>query len=199
MVLVYTVHMSTGYDNITNNRFAKLAQMGEIVFHTADLANLWQIRNKNTLYTTLKRYTQKGLLFRIYRGFYSLKKIEQINPVFLGIKALNRFAYLSAESVLAKAGIISQVSSRITLISSISKKFSIKNNFYLVRKLDDKFLFNPAGIELKGGFYQATPERAVADLLYFNPRYFFDGAKIVNWKKVKEIQEELGYPIVNKK
>lgn len=69
--------MSTGYKNTTNYRFARLAQTGEVLFHTSDLANLWQIRNKNTLHTTIKRYTQKGLFFRIYRGFYSLKEMEK--------------------------------------------------------------------------------------------------------------------------
>jgi len=191
--------MSTGHDNITNNRFAQLARMGEVVFHISDLANLWRIKNKNTLHTTLKRYVQRGLLFRIYRGFYTLKKIEQIDPVFLGIKALNRFAYLSTESVLVKDGIISQVSRQITLVSSVSKKIFIGDNLYLVRKLDDRFLFNPIELKLEDCFYRATTERAVADLLYFNPRYFFDGAQMINWKKVREIQRELGYPILNKK
>ena len=191
--------MSTGYDNVANNRFAQLGRMGEVVFHISDLANLWRITNKNTLHTTLKRYAQKGLLFRIYRGFYSLKKIEQIDPTFLGIKALNRFAYLSTESVLFRAGIISQVSSQITLVSSVSKKFSLGGHFYFVRKLNDKFLFNPTGLKLKNGFYQAGVERAAADLLYFNPRYFFDSARRIRWKKVREIQKELGYPVPDKK
>ncbi len=191
--------MSTGYKNTTNNRFARLAQTGEVLFHISDLANLWQIRNKNTLHTTIKRYTQNGLLFRIYRGFYSLKKIEKIDPILLGIKALNRFAYLSTESILIKAGLILQASNKITLISSVSKNFSIGDNSYICRKLNNKFLFNPLGIELKNGFYQASIERAIADLLYFNPHYFFDGEKIIDWKKVKKIQQEIGYPKINRK
>jgi predicted transcriptional regulator of viral defense system len=191
--------MSTRCINTTNNRFAKLAQMGEIVFHTDDLANIWQIKNKNTLHTTLKRYTQKGLLFRIYKGFYSLRKVEDLNPAFLGIKALNKFAYLSTESVLVQHGIITQISNQITLISSVSKKYKIKNNSYKVRQLSDKFLFNKAGIILAEGYYRATPERAVADLLYFNPNFHFDGEKLIDWKKVKEIQKELGREFVKLK
>ena len=185
--------MSTVCNNTTDNRFVKLARMGESVFHIDDLANIWQIHNKNTLHTTLKRYTQKGWLFRIYRGFYSLQKPEDIDPIFLGIKALNQFSYLSTESVLVQKGIITQVSNQITLVSAVSKNFDIKDNNYKVRQLDDKFLFNKAGLLLKGNYYQATTERAVADLLYFNPRYYFDGRNLVNWKKVKEIQKEIGY------
>lgn len=184
--------MSTGYSN-TSQRFVKLAQMNESVFHARDLANLWQIKNKNTLHTTLKRYTQNGLLFRIYKGFYAIGDIRKINPFLLGIKALNDFAYVSAETVLVESGIISQKLSAITLISSKSKKFSIGENFYQSRKLSDKYLFNTSGINLENGFYKAGAERAIADLLYFNPHYFFDGKNLIDWKKVRKIQKEIGY------
>jgi hypothetical protein len=43
--------MSTGKRN-TSSRFAKLASMGEIVFHAKDLANLCGILDKNNLYTS---------------------------------------------------------------------------------------------------------------------------------------------------
>ena len=188
----YTVHMSTGYGN-TSQRFAKLAQMNESVFHARDLANLWQIKNKNTLHTTLKRYVQNGLLFRIYKGFYAIGDIKKINPFLLGVKALNGFAYVSTETVLAENGIILQSLSAITLISSKSKKFFIGENFYQARKLSDKYLFNTSGINLENGFYKASVERAAADLLYFNPHYFFDGGDMINWKKVCKIQKEIGY------
>lgn len=39
----------------------------------------------------------------------------------------------------------------------------------------------------------ARLERAVADMMYFNPHYHFDNRKIINWKKVKEIQKAIGY------
>ena len=85
--------MSTGSITQNNvkirnlNRFAALAQLGEVVFHTDDLANLWRITNKNTLYTTIKRYVAQGLLFRIHKGFYALKNPKDIDPLLLGVKA----------------------------------------------------------------------------------------------------------------
>ena len=193
-MLCYTVHMSTDYRDNSANRLLLLARQGEEIFHVKDLAILWNIKDKNTLYTTLKRYTQRGLLFRIYRGFYSLKKIEELDPVLLGVKALHRFSYLSTESVLAKAGIILQASSKITLVSSLSRRFSLGGHIYIVRQLNDKFLFNPLGVEKKGGYYEATVERAVADLLYFNPHYFFDHSSLIDWQKVEYIQKKIGYP-----
>ena len=100
--------MSTEKTNIKQHRFAQLAKLGEIIFHAKDLANLWQIKNPNTLYTSLKRYNQQRLLFRIYKGFYSIKPINQLDPFLLGIKAMHKFCYISAETILEKAGIIQQ-------------------------------------------------------------------------------------------
>ncbi len=176
-------------------RFAQLARMGISVFHAGDLANLWKIRNRNTLYTTLKRYVKSGLLHRIYKGLYSLKPVEQIDPLLLGVKALHKYAYISAETVLTQAGIIQQVIGRITLISSQSKKFSIGENHYHSRKLTDRFLYNPTGITEEQGVKKAAVERAVADLLYFNPRAHFDAEKFINWNKIKHIQKQIGYPL----
>jgi len=185
--------MSTGYNNDASGRFADLARMGETVFHARDLANLWRIENNNTLYTTLKRYFRRGLLFRIYKGLYSLKPVGEIDPLLLGAKALHRYAYVSTETILAEAGLIQQKINRITFVSAKSIKFSIGDNGYQSRQLADKFLFHPAGIVKKDGIFIATPERAVADLLYFNPQAFFDAAHLIGWRKVKRIQKEIGY------
>jgi len=184
--------------NIKSNRFAQIAKLGSAIFHTKDLANLWQINNANTLYTTLKRYAKQGLLFRIYKGFYSIKPINELDPLLLGLKALREFSYVSAETVLAEQGIIFQSGNKITLISSKSKKFSIGDNNYYSRKLSDRFLFNPVGIEDNNGVKIASADRAAADLLYFNSKTYFDNSKKINWKKVKKIQKEIGYPLTPK-
>ena len=183
------------------NRFAQIAKLGETVFHTKDLANLWQIKNPNTLYTTIKRYVRKELLFRIYKGFYSIKPINQLDPTMLGIKSLHKFAYVSAETVLSQSGIIQQNINFISLISSQSKKFSIPGipNHYYSRKLKDEYLYQSAGIIEKNGVKIAAIERAVADLLYFNPKTYFDADKLIDWKKVKKIQQEIGYPLTPKR
>jgi len=181
------------------DKFAKIARLGEILFHVQDLASLWQIKNSNTLYTLLKRYRKKGLLFRIYKGFYSIKPLEQIDPIKLGIKALRGFAYVSVETALARAGIIQQNIYGITLVSARSKKFSISGNHYYSRRLKDMYLYQPAGIINENGVKTATVERAVADLLYFNPKAYFDAARLIDWKKVKKIQKEIGYPLTQER
>lgn len=190
--------MSTGKTNITQHRFARLALLGEIVFHIDDLANLWQIFNSNTLHTTLKRYVQQGLLFRVYRGFYAIKPTNKIDAFLLGQKALHGYSYVSTETILAQEGIIQQKMNYITFVSSKSLKFSIGENNYKSRQLNEKYLYNDCEIIKKDGIMIATLERAVADLLYFNPKAYLDGANLIDWKKVNEIQRKIGYPTIKR-
>lgn len=163
------------------------------LFHSKDLSLLWNITNKNTLYTTIKRYVQKGVLLRIQKGFYSKLPLDQVDSVKLGMAFLHSFCYLSTETILSQKGVISQSIPYITLISNQSKKFKIKDNFYISRQMKDEFLFNEAGVKEKDGIRQANLERAVADMLYFSPNYHFDIPHLINWAEVKRIQKIVGY------
>ena len=174
-------------------RIDSLLKLKEKLFHTGDLALLWGITNKNTLYTTIKRYVQKGILIPIHKGFYSTIPIDQIDPFKLAIGYLHRFTYVSCETVLIREGIIFQKENYLTLVSSVSKKFIIADHSYFVRQLKDNYLYYDRGKDNVNGVMTANVERAVADLLYFNPKYYFDNKKKINWKKVKEMQKDVGY------
>ena len=191
--------MSTSYQSFAQYRFQQIAQLNEKVFHIDDLAKIWQISSTNTLRVTIHRYIKKGLLFKIYRGFYSIAPFEKLDPLFLGIKALHQFAYVSTESVLAEAGVIMQIPSKITLISAESRQFTIGNYEYQSRKLQDQFLFNSSGIKDTNDFKKAGVERAVADLLYYNSKFYFDNYSLIDWQKVNELQEIIGYPVTDYK
>lgn len=180
---------------MAQDRIAILARQPHPLFHAHDLCLLWGLKNKNTLYTLLKRYTQRGLLFRVYKGLYSLLPIEKLDPPLLGLKALHGFAYVSTETILIQAGIMSQVGYAYTLISDCSRHFQIGPHQFRSRQLRDRYLYNPAGIVEENGILKATVERAVADLLYFNPKAYFDGYKMVDAKKVRAFQKEIGYPL----
>lgn len=170
-----------------------LAALGESVFHAQDLANLWEITDKNTLHTTLKRYAKQGLLYRVFRGLYAIKPIDKIDPLLLGVRIVHEFAYISAETVLASEGIILQEIPYTTIVSPKSMTFSIGGKKFKSRKLAEIYLFNPVGIEIKNGVRIASLERAVADMLYFNPRAYFDGRELIDWKKVEKLQKQMGY------
>jgi len=53
--------------------------------------------------------------------------------------------------------------------------------------------FNDIGIVNIGGVYIATPARAIADTLYFNPQKHFDAP--VDWTAVQDIASKVGYNI----
>lgn len=181
----------------TSDRIAVLARQDCPIFHAKDLARLWGISNENTLYTMLKRYTKRGLIFRVYKGMYSILPIERLDPLFLGLKALHSYAYVSTETILVEEGFITQVIYSYTLVSSHSRHFKIGDYEFKSRKLKDEYLFNAAGITSVNGVLKATPERAAADLLYFNPKAYFDGMEFMDFDKIKELQKEIGYPITN--
>ena len=175
------------------NKINILLKQDKKLFHTQDLALLWNITNRNTLLTTIKRYVKKHILYSIYKGFYSVVPVKQLDAIELGICALHDFSYLSTESVLVQHGIIQQQINYITLLSNVSRTFQIGGYYYKVRKLKDEFLFNETGISVKNGIKIADLERAVTDMLYYNKYYYFDGQELIDWDKVEHIKKMLGY------
>lgn len=156
------------------NKQSVLLQSGQKLFHTQDLEVLWRINNKNTLYVTVNRFIKRKILYKIIKGLYSTVPINEINKYQLGASLLRKYSYLSCESVLFSRGVIFQVPSSITYISSISKKIKLGDIYYSYRKMKPERLFDSSGIIKKDGYCMATAERAISDMRYFNPKYYFD-------------------------
>jgi len=160
-----------------DQKIKKLLQDPRKLYHTQDLAVLWGIDN-----------------YKIHKGFYSTVSLDKVDTILLGLIGLHRYGYLSTESVLAKEGLIFQDVKYITLVSDISKRIDVSGHKFLVRQMKDSYLYNETGITMNDeGIKVASVERAVADMLYFNPSYHFDAKNIIDWKKVKEIQNKIGY------
>jgi len=174
-------------------RISELIKVDRKIFHTNDLAILWGITRRSTLYQTITRYIDKGILFPIYKGLYSTVPLDSLNPVELGRAIIHRYAYLTTESVLEQAGIISQTTYDYTFATDQSKRIEVGNWSFRFRKLKNEYLYNPAGILEQNVGFVATLERAVADMLYFNPRYHFDIREGIDFEKVQAIQKEIGY------
>lgn len=175
--------------NIKQNRFLEIAKLGETIFHIDDFARMWGIEKRATLNITLKRYADLGLLYRLYRGLYSLNKPTQIDPLLLGSKAINNYCYLTGETVLIQHGIILQKIDYFTFVSEQTKRFNVSESRYYCRQLKDYYLYNDIGVDKSGKINVASLERAVADILYFNPNYYFDNLAAIDWAKVKNIQK----------
>lgn len=175
-------------------RISELLQLDRKIFHTNDLAILWGIADRHNLYMTITRYIDKSVLFPIYKGLYSTVPLTSLNPLELGQAIIHRYTYLTTESVLSQAGIISQTVYDYTFVADISKRISVGSWSFRYRQLKDEFLHNPAGIVHQNGIFVASPERAVADMLYYNPKYHFDVPEMIDFEMVSFIQKEVGYP-----
>ena len=156
------------------NKLSVLLKSSERLFHTQDLALLWGIQNRNTLYTTIKRYAQKGILIQITKGLYSTVPIDELDKFELGTSLIHKFCYVSCETVLFLEGVINQVVYPITYVSSISKKIEFNGIIYIYRRAKPEILLNPEGVTQKNGYFMATKDRAISDMIYFNPKYYFD-------------------------
>ena len=185
--------MSTLSKNISGQRIALLARTGQSFFHTDDLAVLLKIRNANTLRVLLHRLTAAGILYRVQRGLYSILPPEKMDPTLLGSACLHRFAYLTTESVLRDEGYILQSGDAVTFVSDVSRRFDILGQRIISRRVHSRFLHNQEGVQWNGEIFRALPERAIADMLYFDPWYHFD--RPVAWKKIRALQEHVGYPL----
>ena len=174
-------------------RIAELIRSGRTVFHTQDLMLLWRMENDNTLYTTIKRYIQKGILFSIRKGVYSLLPPDKLDPIILGPILIHKYCYLSTETILEQAGLMPQIITSLTFVSESSQKITYLNRVYAYRQLKPEFLYNKSGVYEDGGTFLATVERAIADLWYFNPKYHLDNLSQVDMRQVKKIQKDVGY------
>lgn len=174
-------------------RINNLIQQDRHLFHTGDLAVLWGITNRNTLYTTIKRYCRQGILHPVFKGLYATLPLDQLDPLELGVAVVHTYCYVTTETVLAAAGVISQATYAYTFAAPVSKHSTIGPHTYRYRRLQPQYLYNSTGIETRRGIPTASTERAVADLLYFSPRYHLDMAAEVDWDRVRTIQKEVGY------
>ena len=175
-------------------RIRELNQIDRKLFHTNDLAVLWGIANRHNLYMAVTRYIDNQVLFPVYKGLYSTVPLSELNPLELGRSIIHRFTYLTTETVLSQAGMISQTVYDYTFVADLSRRVVVGQWSFRYRQLKEEFLHHPAGIQYQDNILIATPERAVADMLYFNPGYHFDVLTHIDLEKVKSIQQEVGYP-----
>jgi len=173
------------------NKTEILLKQNRHLFHTRDLRILWQLDNPETLRRTISRYIKKGTLIPIYRGFYSTLPLEKIDQLELGATAIHEYSYVSTETVLVQNGIIFQNILAYTFCSTKTKSIHIGDNTYKSRQLKDTYLYNKTGIIDKGNYQIACPERAIADMLYFNPKYYFDAKDQMNQDLFQTIRKEV--------
>lgn len=169
-----------------SNVLLSLYQDKRSVFRLSDVALLTQESSRSSLGKKLNYYVKTGKLGNPRKGIYVK---PGYNPEELACR-LYTPSYISFEYVLSRAGVIFQYGASITVVSYLSRTISIENNEFAYRKLKDAYLLNTSGINRRdNGVNLATPERALLDLLYLNPDYYFDNLNVIDQEKIRSLLE----------
>lgn len=166
----------------------KLLTSSQNIFTTQDLATIWGISEKKSLYDSIKYYLRKGSLKRIHKGIYSIKKFTSFE---VSQKIITP-SYISFYTALAFHGISFQLDTSIHSMALKSKKLSVNNEQYVYHKLKDAVFFDSLGVKDMTTHYIAGPERAVCDSLYLVPELAFDNLKMIDFNLLRKTSKIYG-------
>jgi len=121
---------------------------------------------RDSLYVTIKRLVDRGVLERmgsgIYRLFTTTPSIEKV------ASSLYIPNYLSFESALSRYGVLTLVPYTLTFATTRkTRRFTIEGRDIEFRQIKKNLFW---GYEIEGGIYIARPEKAFLDLIYFASR-----------------------------
>lgn len=138
-----------------------LNRLDKPYFTVADLEKVLDLK-RESLYVTLHRLVQYGVLRRLRRGIYQLSL--RPNDVPRIANPLYSPSYLSFESALARYGVLSQIPYTVTFATSKrSKRMTIGETEVEFRQIRPDLFF---GYVLDQGLYLAEPEKALLDEMY---------------------------------
>ena len=164
--------------------FIKLKKSTQTVFGFSELSHMVEGYTGPKLRSALKYALQKGDIFRISRGIYSLSKD------YSQLEFANKYrspSYISLYSVLQKEGVVFQPYSTIYIISGRSKEVEIDGQIYIYRKIKDSILLNTLGVKNENGVQIAGVERAICDKLYLDGNEYFDNLRNINWNLMSQL------------
>lgn len=161
-----------------------LIKLKNTVFTAKDISLFWQETDVNFIKKKIYRYLKADKIYSIRRGIYV--KNKDYSRFELATKIYTP-AYVSFETVLAKAGVTFQFYNQIFVASYLTRNLSIDNQDYCFKKIKNSVLTNKTGIEIKDGYFIASPERAFLDVVYLNKDYYFDNLSGLDWNKIFDI------------
>ncbi len=161
-----------------------LMRSKKTVFTFKDLVLLWGESDVNFVKKKIHRYVKAGKMNAIRRGIYS--KDKDYDTYELATKIYTP-SYVSFETALGATGITFQLYGQIFVASYTTKEIECDGQKYSYKKIKDSILTNSIGIESRGNYSIASPERAFLDVIYLNKDYHFDNLSALNWEKVSEI------------
>lgn len=160
----------------------------QAVFSFSDLCHMVDGYTGPKLSSALKYAVQRGDIYRISEGIYSLTKD------YSRLEFANKYrspSYIGLYSVLQKNGVIFQPYSAIYIVSNRSKDVEIDGQKYIYRKIKDSFLLNTLGVLMVDGVQMASTERAICDKLYLDGIEYFDNLRNVDWNLMNQLNHQV--------
>jgi len=138
------------------------------VFSRNDVIKLFPAEPRNHINTQLYRLTKRKDLIGIKRGFYTFPNSE-IDEYVIANK-LYTPSYVSLESVLNTAGVVPDIVSAVTSVTTItSKNLKTPLGTYMYSKINRGLFFGYTSVldQQSGEYYNiANPEKALLDFIY---------------------------------
>jgi predicted transcriptional regulator of viral defense system len=142
-----------------------LERFNKPFYSVTDLEKLTGL-SKDSLYVTIKRWVDRGILERvskgIYRPFTSRPSTEKIAA------SLYMPNYLSFESALSRYSVLNLVPYTLTFATTRkTKRLTVEGRDIEFRQIKKDLFW---GFEMQAGIYVAKPEKAYIDLAYLASR-----------------------------
>lgn len=155
----------------------KLEDTRKDYFTFQELKKFYPHDQKN-LSVLLSHWTQKGLIYHLGQQYYTFN-LANLDYLRLA-SSVDKNSYVSFEYALYFYNLINQVPSVVTCATKKrSRKISLGNWIFEYTRLKLDLFF---GYELKDKIYIATPEKALADLLYLMSR----GKRTFEWANLEK-------------
>lgn len=161
-------------------KLEKLALSGKKVFTTEDLAVIWQIPERRKLIESIKYYLRAKRLVSIYKGVYTYGDCAPLDIA----QKLVPLSYISLYTTSQMYGLTFQYYETIYCVSLKSKKYMIKGQGYIYRKVKESIFYNQSGLIDSGRYFIACKERTITDCLYVFPHFAFDNLTGIDSEKL---------------
>lgn len=168
-----------------------LLQQSRRLFRTNDLQLLWGVQNRHNLRVTIKRYLDRGILHAVQRGLYASVPLSQLDPFELACAVAGPYAYVSAETVMARAGLIMQLTEAVTVFGVKAKELEVAGQRVICRYLHPRFLLDRRHIQEGERYALASPARAVADAWHLRLDYYIDNQLSPTIKEAEALYQEI--------
>lgn len=166
------------------NNITQLIKTQKTVFSFQELKEILQIPSEAGLKSFLWRARENKALSNPYKGF---RVLPHYNTRELSYK-IKPQSYISCETVLFKEGVFFQFyGNTISCVNDRSYQHAIDNHLFVYYKIKDEILHNPIGIRDYKTYRIATPERALCDYIYLNPRGVIDAPESINKIRLNQI------------